>query len=167
MINVNTQNTSRKVEVFTGDALQEILSTLDSFFEIDHNVLGAYKDVNSNIYGLYYQSPLVVAPIDLTGISTDVELGHMLSLKLNTDNLSVRVKTYWRDPEFDFSGYNIPDTLVDKKYIGHGNYEGENLTTIYWENIVESNNISEFIGLTFDTITGDPVGEQSIYTNML
>jgi hypothetical protein len=125
ILDVEVNNEIRKVEWLSQDeedyhiALGKILKV----FDIEGTIQAIARD-SDDIYSIYFSEGLEVSPVDLSGLKTDPLTQHLISMKLNLIDKSIRVKTYHIG--------NIKNIEFDKPITGTGLYEGSEAVTVYY-----------------------------------
>lgn len=126
ILDVKVNDEIRKVEWLSQDedGYHTTMSEILKEFDIEGEIEGIAKD-SDNIYSIYFSmNSMEVSPIDLSGLKTDPLTNHLVSMKLNLIDKSIRVKTYHIG--------NIKNIEFDKPITGTGIYEDTGVITVYY-----------------------------------
>jgi hypothetical protein len=168
MIKVYTDNVIRKVEFFDREGIQSIVDSLKAHnypFDIDPSAMSAYTQ-DGSIFALYYSGKPSTTDVDLSKVETDANANHLMSLRYNTSDNSIRIKIYMRTGLAEALGENIklPKEYQGKKYVGHSHFLNEKTVTVYLEELTTPDHVCiQWTGLTFDRDTGAMVFDPSFY----
>jgi hypothetical protein len=124
MIKVLTNNLERKTEyLMLEPQYQEYLDIVLQHFDIQGKITGVSYDEKTK-YGVYILGKPTVSPIDFSGFETDPLTNHLVSLKIDLSDNSVRGKVYYVG--------NIKNVEFHRPVAGTGLYVGEDSYTVYY-----------------------------------